>query len=125
MHGWELYSSWIAAGTAVITVAVSLLGILVKYLREIRADNKKQLAKQEKFERTWEGEDADYPGGPRKPGMVERVTNIENNTRGIPERMLEFESRLGKHDGAFEDVGRRLTDLGTRLTAVEAMLAQK
>lgn len=131
---WHLESvmSVILAICALATVLIGIGGAMLRRQGESKKLLDEQLERQRRFDLTWYGSDPEYPGGPAKPGMPERVTTIEKNTQGMSERIGQVESelgevrsRLGKHDDQLADATRRLTDVTERLTGIEKSLYNK
>lgn len=101
----------IGAVAAVLAVLITIGGLALRELRRIRKDGAEQVQRQRNFDVTWYGKDPEYPGGPRVPGMPERVASIEKNTQGMPEQLLEVQAGLGKAHDRIDAVERRLADV--------------
>lgn len=116
---WAAGGIGISALGAVAAAAswnVSRLNRLDEKSEKISAQNERQLAKQdaadakqEQFQRDWEGE-PERSGVPARPGVLARLGKIENNTNGLPDRVKQLEDNQVATDAELRRLHERLDD---------------
>lgn len=104
---WGLILTGIGAFTGFGLLLLAVGKIIVNRIEVTRKQNDALLLEQRRFKSVWEGEPA-QPGVPARPGVPERLERIENNTSGLPDRMVAAESRLGKQDERMDLFDHRL-----------------
>lgn len=106
---WSLFWTGLGSVAAVLAVFVAIGVWVAGRLKEIREQNRQQLAKQDEqrqredeFRRDWYGTPA-RPGVPPESGVMERLGRIESNTSSLPDRMAAAEGRLVHLETALTD----------------------